>query len=104
MVLSAAVITAGWPNGSIERIREEQDQTAAAAWRIVSQRKPFEDSRRLTAADLSVELLKRLEAAPKNEGKSVRLLRAVGSKYEFVHDQMHAYLAARWFTHKGFSV
>jgi hypothetical protein len=103
--LYAAVIAAGWPDGTPERIQEQQDQTAAAAWRMVSQRKPFEDSRRLTRGDLSIDLLKRLADAPKNEGKSVRLLQALdGGKFEFVHDQMHAYLAARWFAQQGFSV
>jgi hypothetical protein len=37
--------------------------------------------------------------------KPVRLLRHVGGEgFEFVHDQMHAYLAARWFAQDSFSV
>ncbi len=34
----------------------------------------------------------------------MRLIRRVGSgAFEFVHDQMHAYLAALWFSQDGFS-
>jgi tRNA G37 N-methylase Trm5 len=32
------------------------------------------------------------------------LIRRVGGGFEFVHDQMHAYLAARWFAQDGFGV
>jgi hypothetical protein len=31
-------------------------------------------------------------------GRSIRLIRAAPPHYEFVHDQMNAYLAACWFT------
>jgi hypothetical protein len=30
-------------------------------------------------------------------GRSIRLIRAATPAYEFVHDQMNAYLAACWF-------
>ena len=40
----------------------------------------------------------------RNYNRSVRLVRrAGGGAFEFVHDQMHAYLAARWFAQDGFS-
>lgn len=42
---------------------------------------------------------------PEKYNRSVRLLRRAGSgAFEFVHDQMHAYLAARWFAQEGLSV
>jgi len=37
--------------------------------------------------------------------RPVRLIRGVGGgALEFVHDQMHAFLAARWFAQDGLSV
>jgi hypothetical protein len=76
------------------------------AWRMVSERKPNEDLRRLKPdVDLPADLLIALADAFEREGKPVRLARRVGDgAFEFVHDQMHAYLAARWFAQNGFSV
>ena len=47
MGLYAAVVEAAWPDVPEDVRREQQSQTAAAAWRMVSERKPNEDIRRL---------------------------------------------------------
>lgn len=106
MGLYAAVIEAGWPDGSPEARREQQYRISAAAWGMVSERKPNEDMRRLKPnVDLAADLLDALADAPEKESKPVKLLRRVGDEtFEFVHDQMHAYLAACWFAQDGFSV
>jgi hypothetical protein len=71
----------------------------------MSERKPHEDIRRMRPdVDLDGELLVLLADAPEKHGRPVRLVRRVGATYEFVHDQMQAYLAARWFTQDGFNV
>jgi hypothetical protein len=103
MGLYAAVVEAGWPNVSEDKRREQQSLTAAAAWRMVSERKPNEDMRRLKPdVDLPANLLEALADALGNDGRPLRLVRRVGAgAYEFVHDQMHAYLAARWFAKDG---
>jgi hypothetical protein len=105
MGLYAAVINAGWPDVPEETRMEQQSLTAAAAWRMVSERKPNEDMRRLKPdVDLPANLLIALADAPEKDNRSVRLVRRVGAGlFEFVHDQMHAYLAARWFAQVGFS-
>jgi hypothetical protein len=55
--------------------------------------------------DLPMTILIALADAPERDNRSVRLIRRVGAgTFEFVHDQMHAYLAARWFAQNGFSV
>src|SRR5262249_23581640 len=66
---------------------------------------PNEDMRRLKPdVDLPANLLVALAEAPEKYNRSVRLVRRVGSgAFEFVHDQMHAYLAACWFAQDGFS-
>jgi hypothetical protein len=104
--LYAAVIAAGWPEGTEEARREQLSRTAAAAWRMTSERKPNEDMRRLKPGiDLAADLLQALSDAPEKDGKPVRLIRRVtGGEFEFVHDQMHAYLAALWFAQDGLSV
>jgi hypothetical protein len=104
--LYAAVIAAGWPMVPEEVQREQLNRTAAAAWRMVSERKSNEDMRRLKPdADLTAELLGALADVQETDGKPVRLVRRVaGGSFEFVHDQMHAYLAARWFSQEGFSI
>jgi len=104
--LYAAVITAGWPEGTEDTRREQLNRTAAAAWRMVSERKPNEDMRRLRPdTDLAADLLVALADAPEKDRKPVRLVRrAAGNSFEFVHDQMHAYLAGRWLTQDGFGV
>jgi hypothetical protein len=103
--LYAAVIEAGWPNMPDEVRREQQGLLAAAAWRMVSERKPNEDIRRLRPnVDLPSSLLEALADAPTNDSRPVRLIRRAGQgAFEFVHDQMHAYLAARWFAQDGLS-
>jgi hypothetical protein len=105
MGLYAAVIEAGWPDTSDDARREQQGLLAAAAWRMVSERKPNEDMRRLKPdVDLPADLLAALADAPTNHNRPVRLIRRLGAgAFEFVHDQMHAYLAARWFAQGGFS-
>jgi hypothetical protein len=104
--LYAAVVAAGWPMVPEEVQREQLSRTWAAAWRMVSERKSNEDMRRLKAdAELTADFLGALADVQETDGKSVRLVRRVaGGSFEFVHDQMHAYLAARWFSQKGFSV
>jgi hypothetical protein len=105
MGLYAAVIEAGWPDASDDVRQEQQSLLAAAAWRMVSERKPNEDMRRLKPdADLPANLLKALADAPQNDDRPVPLVRRVGgTAFEFVHDQMHTYLAARWFAQEGIS-
>jgi hypothetical protein len=105
MGLYAAVIKAVWPDVLEDLRREQQNLIAAAAWQMVSERKPNEDMRRLKPdVDLPSTLLVALANAPENEHR-VRLIRRVGgASFEFVHDQMHAYLAARWFAQDGFSL
>jgi hypothetical protein len=103
--LYAAVVRAGWPTTSKEAMTEEQERTSAAAWRMVSERKPNEDKRRLKPdVDLDKRLLDALADAPERDKRPVRLVRRVGDSYEFVHDQMHAFLAARWFAQVGFTI
>jgi hypothetical protein len=106
MGLYAAVLKAGWPEVPEDLRREQQNLTAAAAWRMVSERKANEDMRRLKPdMDLPPTLLVALADAPENDNRAVRLIRRVGGgAFEFVHDQMHAYLAARWFAQSDFSV
>jgi hypothetical protein len=106
MGLYAAVIHAGWPNVPDETVKQEQQSlAAAAAWRMVSERKPNEEMRRFKPdIDLPANLLIALADAPEKDNRSVRIIRRVGGgAFEFVHDQMHAYLAARWFAQDGFS-
>jgi hypothetical protein len=72
----------------------------AAAWHLIAEREAREDNR-LRADDLSADLLDILESASTTAGRWVRLVQKVPGAnegtYEFVHDQMHAYLAAHWF-------
>lgn len=104
--LYAAVIEAGWPDAAEEKRKEQQSDTAAAAWSMVSGRKPNEDKRRLRPdVDLPKTLLVALAEVPERDNRSVRIVRRVGAgAFEFVHDQMHAYLAARWFAQEGLTV
>ena len=46
--------------------------------------------------DAPKDLLEQLEAVRERSGRSIRLIRASAPYYEFVHDQMNAYLAACW--------
>lgn len=103
--LYEAVLSAGWPIATEQERQEQQFQTYAAAWRMVSERKPNEDKRRMKAdVELPRGLLNALADAPEVDGKSVRLVRRVRDSYEFVHDQMHAYLAACWFAQPGLQI
>jgi hypothetical protein len=66
---------------------------------MVSERKPNDDKRRLIPGEyLDEALLTALAEAPERDNRPVRLVSRVGNAFEFVHDQMHAFLAARWFT------
>ena len=104
-VLYEAVVAAGWPEVSAETRREQLNRTAAAAWRMVSERQPNDDMRRFKPnIDLAADVLAALADAPEKDRKPVRLIRRVAGDFEFVHDQMHAYLAARWFAQEGFGV
>jgi hypothetical protein len=105
MGLYEAVIEASWPNVPADTRKEQQSQTSAAAWRSASERKPNDDMRRFKpGVDLPEDLLKALADVQENDNRTVRLIRRVGGNaFEFVHDQMHAYLAARWFAQDGFS-
>jgi hypothetical protein len=104
LALYELVLKVGWPDAHADLLREQMDRTSAAAWRLVSERKPHEDKRRMRPdVDLPSDLLNALADAPERDRKPVRLVRRVGGAFEFVHDQMHAYLAARWFALSGFT-
>jgi hypothetical protein len=91
-----AVVEAAWPEGD-QRI----DQLQAAAWKLISERGPNEDKRRLMpGTDLSKDLLEVLAAARERSGRAIRLIRSAPPGYEFVHDQINAYLAAWWITER----
>jgi hypothetical protein len=85
-------VKAAWPEGD-NRLEVLQ----GAAWMIISERGPNEDKRRLRPGDAPEDLLEQLEAARERSGRSIRLIRGAPPGYEFVHDQMNAYLAACWF-------
>lgn len=91
--LYRAAVAAAWPMAD-----DRLDLLEAAAWKLVSDRGPNEDKRRLKPdVDVPKDLLEQLEAARERSGRSIRLIRAAPPAYEFVHDQMNAYLAACWF-------
>jgi hypothetical protein len=88
--LYRAVVAEAWPTGD-----ERLDLLEGAAWMLISDRGPNEDKRRLKPdVDAPKDLL---EAVRERSGRSIRLIRAALPAYEFVHDQMNAYLAACWF-------
>jgi hypothetical protein len=90
--LYRAAVAEAWPEGD-ERLETFQ----AAAWKLMSERGPNEDKRRLKPdADAPKDLLEKVEAARERSGRNIRLIRAAPPYYEFVHDQMNAYLAACW--------
>ena len=92
--LYRAAVAAGWPDGDTRL-----ELLEAAAWKLISERGPNEDKRRLKPdSDAPKDLLEQLEAARERSGRSIRLIRAAPPGYEFVHDQMNAYLAACWLT------
>ncbi len=90
------VVRAAWP--------EDEDRLSllqAAAWKIISERGPNEDKRRLKSeADVPADLLNALEGVREREGRRVRLVRSAPPYFEFVHDQMNAFLAACWVVEK----
>ena len=103
--LYAAVVNIAWPEATAEVKHEQQMRIAAAAWRMVSERGPHEDIRRLKPdVDLEATLLATLADVQERHGRSISLVRRVGGAFIFVHEQMHAYLAARWFAQDGFGV
>jgi hypothetical protein len=84
------VVAAAWPVGD-DRLNLLQ----AAAWKLISERGPNEDKRRLKPdVDAPKDLLEALASVRERSGRSVRLIRPAPPSYEFVHDQMNAYLAA----------
>ena len=91
--LYRAAVAAAWPEGDIRL-----ELLQAAAWKLISERGPNEDKRRLKPdVDAPKDLLEQLEAVRERSGRSIRLIRGAPPGYEFVHDQMNAYLAACWF-------
>ncbi len=91
--LYRAGAAAAWPEGD-----ERLELLQAAAWNLISERRPNEDKRRLKPdEDAPKDLLEQLEAVRERSGRSIRLIRGAPPGYEFVHDQMNAYLAACWF-------
>jgi hypothetical protein len=103
--LYAEVVSKGWPKAPEEKRREQQTRLAAAAWRMTSEHKPNEDIRRLKPDDdLAADLPEALAAVAEKDTRPVHLFRRVGgTAFEFVHDQMHFYMAARWFAQEGYS-
>ena len=90
--LYKVTVKAAWPEGDTRLGILE-----AAAWKIMSERGPNEDKRRLIPdVDAPKDLLEQLEAAREQSGRSIRLIRGAPPAFEFVHDQMNAYLAASW--------
>src|ERR1019366_757609 len=91
--LCRAAVAAAWPEGE-----ERLELLQAAGWVLMSERGPNEDKRRLKPdVDAPKDLLEQLEAVRERSGRSIRLIRGAPPYYEFVHDQMNAYLAACWF-------
>jgi hypothetical protein len=74
----------------------------AAAWRIMSNRGPHEDKRRIKPGeDLEPDLLNKLTRVDERQGHRVRLVRHRDQQFEFVHDEMNAFLAACWLVERS---
>jgi hypothetical protein len=90
--LYGAYVEFAWPESDSRLSLME-----AAAWRTLSRSGPNQDKRRLAPGiDAPKDLLKLLSLGRQQGENRVRLVRPAGTSYEFVHDQMNAYLAARW--------
>ena len=79
--------------GTEEARRDQLDRTAAAAWRMVSERKPNDDMRRRKpGTDLVANLLDALSDAPEKDGRPVRLIRRVArGDFGFIHNQIDTF-------------
>jgi hypothetical protein len=98
--LYRAAVAAAWPERD-----ERLELLQAAAWKLMSERGSNEDKRRLKAdSDAPKDLLEQLEAVRELWGRSIRVVRGAPPGYEYVHDQMNAYLAASWFANRPGSV
>jgi len=94
--LYRVAVAAAWPEGD-----ERLELLQAAAWRLISERGSNEDNRRLKRdSDAPKDLLEQLEAVRELWGRSIRVVRGAPPGYEYVHDQMNAYLAACWFANR----
>lgn len=93
----------GWPDSPPEKLPGEHAQLESSAWNLMVERKPYEDRRRMDGKDVSENLLMRLGDARASGSSPVRIVRRAGKGYEFAHDQMLAYLAARRFAQHGLS-
>ncbi len=94
-----SVVMSAWPDGDAEKCAQDQTQLEAAAWKLLSEREANEDKQRLTPdKDLPKRLLVQLAAGPGGMNQGIRLVRQLEGEFEFVHDQMNAYLAGRWLT------
>jgi hypothetical protein len=95
--LYRAAVADAWPEND-----ERLETLEGAAWKLISKRGPNEDKRRLKPDDdAPKDLLEKLEAVREQYGRNVRLVRAAPPYFEFVHDQMNAYLAACWLTSRA---
>jgi hypothetical protein len=95
--LYGSIVDAAWPQGAQSQRRIQEAQLEAAAWKLISEKEPYEDKRRLKPdVDLPGQFLTALAYAQDKSGRSVRLVRGIGQDFEFVHDQMNLYQAARW--------
>lgn len=91
--LYESAVQAAWPESD-----DRRELLEASAWKLLSERGPNEDKRRLVPdQDAPGDLLAQLEAVRERSGRSIRLVRLSPLGYEFVHDQMNSYLAACWF-------
>jgi hypothetical protein len=94
--LYRAAVTAAWPQGD-----DRLELLQAAAWKLLSERGPNEDKKRLIPdADAPGDLLAKLAEARERDQRSIRLVRPSPPGYEFIHDQMNSYLAACWFANR----
>lgn len=98
--LYAQVVDLGWPAANDKLASEQKFMLAAAAWKMLTDRDVQQGKRRMVAGnDLDASLLNALADAPHGpQAAPVRIVSRVGDEFEFVHDNMQAYLAARWFT------